>query len=100
MNNHVDHAQIQRVEGGRRSGPSPEKSQNIGFLSNTGPDLLEKHNASKPAFNVRPSSARQQMPFKRRFAGGPIMVPLLVAFGASLSSSTKKKKTLSELDPL
>ena len=61
INNHVDHAQIQRGEGGRRSGPSPLKiRKNIGFLSNTGPDLLEKHNASKPAFNIGPSSARQQ----------------------------------------
>ena len=37
----------------------PEKSQNIGFLSNTGPDPLKNHKATKPAFNVGPSSARQ-----------------------------------------
>ena len=33
----------------------PKKSQNIGFLSNTGPDPLENHKATKPAFNVGPS---------------------------------------------
>ena len=32
----------------------------IGFLSNAGPDPLKNHKATKPAFNVRPSSARQQ----------------------------------------
>ena len=31
----------------------------VGFLSNTGPDPLKDHNATKPAFNVGPSSARQ-----------------------------------------
>ena len=30
--------------------PTPEKSQNIGFLSNTGPDPLKNHKATKPAF--------------------------------------------------
>ena len=52
------HAQIQRGDG--RSGPPPEKSQNIGFLSNTGPDPLKNHKASKPEFNVGPSLARQR----------------------------------------
>ena len=39
--------------------PIPEKSQNIGFSSNTDPDPL-KIAATKPAFNVGPSSARQR----------------------------------------
>ena len=34
--------------------------QNIGFLSNTGPDHLKNHKATKPAFNVEPSSACQR----------------------------------------
>ena len=38
----------------------PEKSQNIGFLSNTGSDHLTNHEATKPVFNVRPTSARQR----------------------------------------
>ena len=65
------HGRIQRG-GGRASRPRPpEKSQNIGFLSNTGPDPLKK---TMPAFNVVLSLARQ------RADGGP----LLVLFGSSL----------------
>ena len=62
-------------EGGRGSGP-PLKSQNIRFLSNMGPDRLENHKVTKPAFNVGPSSARQQtaMSIQWRYAGGPMMV--------------------------
>ena len=32
--------------------PPPKNHKNIGFLSNTGPNPLENHNAAKPAFNV------------------------------------------------
>ena len=39
---------------------SPEKSQNIGFRRNTGPEPLKNLKATKPAFNSGPSSARQQ----------------------------------------
>ena len=38
----------------------PEKSQKIGFLSNSGLDPLKNHKAIEPAFNVGPSSAHQQ----------------------------------------
>ena len=42
-----------RGGGGRRSGPPlPEKSQNIGFLSNTVPDPLENQKTTKSSFNV------------------------------------------------
>ena len=34
--------------------------KNIGFRCNTGPDPLIDHKATKPAFNVGPSLARQQ----------------------------------------
>ena len=37
-----------------------ENHKNIGFLSNTGPDPLKKHKATKPAFNFWPLSARQR----------------------------------------
>ena len=41
---------------------SPLKNhKKIGFLSNTGPDLLKNHKATKPAFNVGPLSARQPL---------------------------------------
>ena len=47
-------------EGGTGGPDPPEKSQNIGFLSNTGPDHLKNQKATKPAFNVGPTSARQR----------------------------------------
>ena len=47
------------METGGPDPPPPEKSQKIGFLSNTGPDPLKSHKATKPAFNVGPLSARQ-----------------------------------------
>ena len=51
--------------GGSRGGtggpdPPPENHKNIGFLCNTGPDPLKFHKATKPAFNVGPSSAHQR----------------------------------------
>ena len=48
--------------GGGTGGPtSPlENHKNIGFLSNYGPDPLKNHKATKPAFNVGLSSARQR----------------------------------------
>ena len=51
-----NHVRIQRGEGGQD--PPPEKSQNKGFLSNTGQDPLKNHKDTKHAFNVRQSSAR------------------------------------------
>ena len=42
-----------------------------GFLGNIGPDPLENRKATRPEFNVRPSS--NETPFKWRFAGGPMM---------------------------
>ena len=45
--------------------PPPEKSQNVGFLSNTGPDPLKNQKATKPAISMlghyRPAS---KTPFK------------------------------------
>ena len=53
----------------------PEKSHNIGFLCNTGPDPLKNHKATKPAFNVGPASAHQRnaniMAFRWRADGSP-----------------------------
>ena len=45
----------------------PEKSQNIGCLSNAGQDPLEKHKTTKPAFNVGLPSARQRNAIKMSF---------------------------------
>ena len=52
------HVRIQR--GDRGSGPPLKNHKNIGFLSNSGPDPLKNHKATKPAFNVGPSSACQR----------------------------------------
>ena len=77
--------------GSRRGtgGPDPLKNDKIiGFLCNTGPDPLKNHKATKPAFNVGSSSARQasETPFNWRFAGGPSGIR------TSFPSSTKKKE--------
>ena len=50
--------------GGRGSRPPLKIHKNKGFLSNTGPDHLENHKATKPAFNVGPSSARERNAFR------------------------------------
>ena len=51
----VNHAQIQRGWQGVWT-PSLKNHKSIGFLSNTGPDPLKNHKATKLAFNVWPSS--------------------------------------------
>ena len=51
------------VHGTRRwgtRGPDPPEISHIWFLSNTGPDPLKNHKATKPAFNVGPPFARQR----------------------------------------
>ena len=52
------HVRIQGV--GQGVWTPPEKSQNIGFRSNSGPDPLKNNEATEPAFNVGPSSARMR----------------------------------------
>ena len=63
-----------------------ENHKTIGFLNNTGLDFMENHKATKPAFNVGLSAARQRTPFKWRFAGVPMM-PALSVILEPLSSS-------------
>ena len=48
------------LEGGQGVWIPLKNHKNIGFLSNTGPDLPKNHKDTKPASNVGPSSARQQ----------------------------------------
>ena len=84
--------------GGRGSGP-PEKLQNIGFLSNSGPDPLKNHEAIKPAFNVGASPSRQRNAINGVTLAAQLMAlrwrpnygPRTVVFGSSHPSSTKKK---------
>ena len=61
--------------GGATGGPDPppEKSQKYRISCNAGPDPLKNHKATKPAFNVVPSSARQRNAIS---AGGPMMTHL------------------------
>ena len=69
--------------------PSHEKSQNIGFLSNTGPDPLNKSQSYQASVNVVPSSACQ----------GNAIQMLLVLFGSSLPSSELDPFSQNFLDP-
>ena len=73
------HAQIQRGEGGGSRGsrpPPPLKNyKNIGFLSNTGPDPLNNHKATKPAFNVGISLVGQ---WWSPYSGIWILPPLII----------------------
>ena len=92
----IQHVRIQR------RGPgvwAPLKNyKNIGFLSNSSPDPLKNYEATEPAFNVRPSSARQRNAILMAFRWREDGVPLIVVFRSSHHSSTKK--TLLKLDPL
>ena len=60
--------------------PPTKNHKNIGFSSKTGPDPLNKiKKATKPAFNVGPSSTRQRNAiyiYIWRIAGGPMMARL------------------------
>ena len=68
------HARIQRGGQGRGFGPNLLKNQkNIGFLSTTGQDPLKNHKTAKPAFILGHQRHASETPFKRRFAGGPMM---------------------------
>ena len=53
---------MQRGGGAWGPGPHQKNHRNIGFLSNTGPDPLNNHKATKPAFYAGPSAARQRKP--------------------------------------
>ena len=44
-----------RGGGGQGVGTPLKNHTNLGFLSNTGPDPLKNHKATKPEFNVGPS---------------------------------------------
>ena len=66
-------------QGVQTSAPLKIKT-NIGFSSNTGPDPLKNRKATKPAFNVGQSPARQITPFKFRWRvdNGPLLMLVFV----------------------
>ena len=77
--------------GDRGSGP-PENHKNIGFLSNTGPNHLKNHKATKllkPAFNVGPAKCQNAIKMVFHWLGHDCS--LKVVLGSSLPSSSKKK---------
>ena len=53
--------------------PLYHKNTCIGFLSNTGPDPLKNHKATKPAFNMDHHLPTSETPFQWRFAAGSMM---------------------------
>ena len=79
-------------KGDRGSRPLLKNHKNIDFLSNSGTNPLKNHKFTKPTFNVVPSSTRQRnailMAFRWRANDGP----LIMVFGSSHPSSTKKRK--------
>ena len=78
--------------GGRQGVRTPlNYHKNIGFSSITGPDPLKKIAATKSAFNVGPSSARQQNAIQLRFAGR-LMMALLKWYLDPPSPHQLKKK--------
>ena len=76
--------------GGRGSGPPLKNHKNIGLHSNTGLNPLKKYKATKPAFNVGPSSARQRNAIKMTFRWRADVGPHIVVFGSSLISQLTK----------
>ena len=77
--------------------PPPEKSKNIGFLCNTGLNPLNNLKATKLAFNVGPSSARQQKAISMAFRWRADDGPFIVVFGSSIPHHFF---FISNLDPL
>ena len=54
--------------------PKPMKINKVlGFFSNTGPVPLENHKATNPGSMLDHHRLTSETPFKRRFAGGPMM---------------------------
>ena len=77
---------------GMASWPPLKIANKKDVLGNTGPDTLQNHKATKPAFNVGPSSARQQNAIEMVFRWWADIGPLLVVVGSYLLASTKKQK--------
>ena len=77
--------------------PPPENHENIGFLCNTGLDLLKNNKATKTAFNVGPLLARQRDAISMAFRWQADEDPFIAVYGSSVPSSTRKQM-LSNMD--
>ena len=87
-----------RIQGDRGSGPPPpprKNHTNKGFLSNTGPDPQKITNLSSQHSMLGLYRHASEMPFKWRYAGGPMIARLIVVFW-----STKKKNFVKVGPPL
>ena len=93
--NKFQHVRIQR--GGQGVRTPKENYKNIGFLSYTGPDPLNNHKATKPAFNFGPLSACQRNAIEMAFCWRADDGLLIMVFAWIVSPL---KKLLSKLDPL
>ena len=68
---------------GPEVGTGVKNHKNVGFLSNTSLDPLKKYKATKPAFNIGPSSARRRDVILIAFHWRADDGPLIVVFGSS-----------------
>ena len=98
------HARIQR--GDKRFGPPPppptcKNHKKIEFLSNTGPDPLKFSKLPSQHSTLGHHRHASETPFKRRFAGGPMMVRFLYYFDPlSLKKEVKKRYQSSDPDQI
>ena len=88
-----------RIQRGKAGGPDlppppPRNHKAIGCLSNTGPDPLKNHKATKPALTVRSSSAcqRNSIPFKWLFAFWPALSGNWILSTPPPPPSTEKRR--------
>ena len=88
----IKHARIQSG-GDRGSGPPLKNHKNVGFFSNTGPDPIKFTNLPSQHSMLGRHQHASETPFKRRFAGGPMMAAFS---GLSILSPliNKRKKNL------
>ena len=70
---------------GRKGVRTPcEITKKIGFLCNAGPNPLKKHKATKPTFNVWPSSVRQRNAISMAFRWRAVDGPFIAVFRSSI----------------
>ena len=84
-----------RGGGGECPDPPLKNHKNIGCLSNTDPDLLDK--ATKPAFNIGPPSTASETPLKLRLAGKTMMTRF--SWYLDLHSPHQLKKSFQSWNP-
>ena len=87
---------------GGGSGSTMETRRAIGFLSNTGPDLMKMSKLPSQHSMLGHHRPASETPFRWRFAGGPMKAHFQWYWiGSSQASSAKRKQNIIriELDP-